>query len=389
MPADDTPPRPTGDASAATGKRTVLLNASFAPSLINFRGRLIEAMVAAGHAVHVTAPAIDGGLGERLRALGATPHEIRLSKAGLSPLADLAYARQIRRLIRQLGVDLVVSYTIKPNIWGSLAARSAGVRSVSMVTGLGYAFILGRGWTRAAVRQVSRLLYRAATAANEVVIFQNPDDRRDFIAAGCLADAGKARLVNGSGVDLRHYTPAPLPERPVFLMISRLLVNKGCREYAEAALDLLRRRPECRFLLAGYLDEGPDGIGRDELDSWIAGGLEFLGRLDDVRPAIAQACVYVLPSYREGTPRSVLEAMAMGRPIVTTDVPGCRETVVEGDNGRLVPARDAAALAEAMASLVDDASLRSRMGSRSRALCDAKYDVDQVNAQMMRHLSLA
>ena len=388
MPADDTLARTAGRAATATASRTVLLNASFAPSLVNFRGRLIEAMAAAGHDVHVSAPGIDAGLSGRLRALGATPHQVALSKAGLSPLADLAYARQIRRLIRRIGADLVVSYTIKPNIWASLAARSAGVPSVSLVTGLGYAFIEGEGLTRRLVRSVSRRLYRAATGANRAVIFQNPDDREDLIAAGGLADPGKARLVNGSGVDLGHYAPAALPDAPVFLMISRLLVNKGCREYAEAALALLRRRRDARFLLAGYLDEGPDGIRRDELDAWIAGGVEFLGRLDDVRPAIAQASVYVLPSYREGTPRSVLEAMAMGRPIVTTDVPGCRETVIEGENGLLVPARNAAALAEAMEKLLDDAASRARMGERSRALCEARYDVEQVNAEMMRHLSL-
>jgi glycosyltransferase involved in cell wall biosynthesis len=381
MPADPKPAPPT--------PKTVLLNASFAPSLINFRGRFIEAMAAAGHRVHVSAPGIEPALGERLRSIGATPHEVRLSKAGLSPTADLSYFRQLRRLIRDIRADLVVSYTIKPNIWGSLAARSAGAASASMVTGLGYAFIEGGGVKRKLVRSASRLLYRLATRANHAVIFQNPDDEADFIAAGCLADRGKAQRVNGSGVDMEWYAPAPLPAEPVFLMISRFLINKGVREYGAAASAVLARRSDARFLLAGYLDEGPDGIDPSELHAWQASGVEYLGQLEDVRSAIAAASVYVLPSYREGTPRSVLEAMAMGRPVVTTDVPGCRETVIDGENGFLVPPRDAAALARAMERLIGEPALRARMGEKGLALCRAKYDVEQVNAALMRHLSLA
>jgi glycosyltransferase involved in cell wall biosynthesis len=381
MPADPNPARPS--------RKTVLLNASFAPSLLNFKGQLIEAMAAAGHDVHVSAPGIDPAVAARLMAIGATPHEVRLSKAGLSPAEDLAYCRQLKRLIGEIGADLVLSYTIKPNIWGSLAARSAGAASASMVTGLGYAFIEGGGVKRKLVRSASRLLYRLATDANYAVVFQNPDDEADFIAAGCLADPSKARRVNGSGVDMGWYAPAPLPDEPVFLMISRLLVNKGVREYGAAASAILARRRDARFLLAGYPDEGPDGIDPAELEAWQASGVEYLGRLDDVRPAIAAASVYVLPSYREGTPRSVLEAMAMGRPVVTTDGPGCRETVVDGDNGFLVEPRDPAALAKAMELLIDEPALRARMGANGLALCRAKYDVEQVNAVLMRHLSLA
>jgi glycosyltransferase involved in cell wall biosynthesis len=345
-------------------------------------------MISAGHEVHVTAPDIGSATAAELEGLGARVHEVRLERTGLSPAADLRYASEIRRLIRATRADLVVSYTIKPNIWASLAARSAGVASVSMITGLGYAFIAGGGLKRKLVALASRLLYRAAAACNQLVIFQNPDDRDDFIAAGCLADAAKARMVNGSGVDTDWYAPAPLPDRPVFLMISRLLINKGCREYGEAASDIMARRPDCRFLLGGFLDEGPDGVDAHELETWQRNGVEFLGKLDDVRPAITEASIFVLPSYREGTPRSVLEAMSMARPIITTDVPGCRETVVDGENGFLIQSRSAGALAEAMEKLIDDPALRAKMGARSRALCEEKYDVREVNAMMLQHLSL-
>jgi len=369
-------------------KQTVLINASHGPSLIRFRGKMIEAMIAQGYRVHASGPGIDDELAQAIRDLGAVPHSITLTRTGLDPIADLRYFRDIRRLLRKTGADLCLSYTIKPNIWASLAARSLGVRSVSMVTGVGYAFIENGGLRQKLVKLVARLLYRAATNANDVVIFQNPDDRDDFVETGCLAEAGKARMINGSGVELDYYAPAPLPDRPVFLVAARLLGNKGVREYADAAAGILSRRNDARFLLAGHFDEGPDGIDPAELQRWISGGIEYLGALEDVRPAIASASVFVLPSYREGTPRSVLEAMAMGRPIITTDVPGCRETVVDGVNGLLVPARDAVALAEAMERMIDRPELRREMGDQSLRLCRSKYDVDRVNAQLLDYLAV-
>ena len=365
----------------------VLLNSSYGQSLVNFRARLIEELVAAGHKVHVTAPDFDDELVAQLAGMGATAHRVPLARTGIGPLSDLQYMSSIRRLIREIGAQLVLSYTSKPNIWASLAAGSLGVRSASLITGLGYAFTEGGGAKRRLVSVASRMLYRLATARNDVVIFQNPDDRSDFIAAGCLSDPSKARLVNGSGVDLEQFAVAPLPDAPVFLMVSRLLGTKGVREYARAALALRSRRPECRFLLVGYRDEGPDGIEQGELDKWQAGGLEYLGQLADVRPAIAEASVFVLPSfYREGTPRSTLEAMAMGRPIITTDMPGCRETVIHGDNGFLVPPRDADGLLEAMQRLAADPRMRARMGAQSRSLCERRFEVGDVTRTLLDHL---
>ena len=367
----------------------VLLNSSYGQSLVNFRARLIEELVAAGHQVHVTAPDFDDALVSRLAGMGAQPHQVPLARTGIGPLSDLRYRSSIRRLIREIGADLVVSYTSKPNIWASLAAGSLGVRSASLITGLGYAFTEGGGLKRKLVSIASRILYRLATSRNYVVMFQNPDDRADFIAAGCLSDPSKARLVNGSGVDIRQFAVAPLPDAPIFLMVARLLGTKGVREYARAGLALRSRRPDCRVLLAGYRDEGPDGVELGELNEWQAAGLEYLGQLADVRPAIAQASVFVLPSYyREGTPRSTLEAMAMGRPIITTDMPGCRETVTDGENGFLVPPRDADALSDAMQRLASDTSMRARMGAQSRALCERRFEVGDVTRTLLDHLSL-
>ena len=374
-------------ARQASDKLTIVLNASHGLSLINFRGRLIERMIALGHEVHVTAPEFEK-VEPALRSMGAIPHLMPLAKTGLNPLADLRYFRAVRSLLKTVKADLAVNYTIKPNIWGSLAAGSLGVRSASMVTGLGYAFSEGAGAKARLVALAARALFRAATAANEVVVFQNPDDEADFIAAGCLGNPAKARRTNGSGVDLDYFSPTALPDQPIFLMIARLLGAKGVREYGAAALQILSRRSDARFLLAGFRDGGPDCIHPRELDAWIEGGVEYLGPLDDVRPAMRQASVFVLPSYREGTPRSVLEAMAMGRPIITTDVPGCRETVVDGSNGLLVPPRDSEALAAAMESLIEQPGLRSEMGVRGLELCRSKYNVDEVTTALLEHLGL-
>ncbi len=381
-----------GSPAAASGHpdeaKTILLIGSFAESLVNFRGVLIEYMIAAGHKVIAAAPDISKQTRATLEAFGAIVEDTPLARTGMNPLADVAYLRTLRTLIRRVRPDIVLTYTIKPNIWGAFAASSIGVRSVAMVTGLGYAFTGKGGTVQQLVRRLATFLYRQASNRNSLVIFQNPDDCRDFIDAGCLGDAGKVRMVNGSGVDTDHYQVAPLPPEPVFLMISRLLGNKGVREYGEAVVAVKRTHPHARFLLVGFMDEGPDGIKQSELDRWIAGGLEYLGPKSDVRPSIAEASVYVLPSYREGTPRSVLEAMSMGRAIITSDAPGCRETTIDGENGFLVPVKDPAALAARMRLLIDNVDLRAVMGQKSREIAVGKYDVHAVNQTLMRHLGL-
>jgi len=334
------------------------------------------------------APDIDAETASALKGLGAKPHAISMQRSGKGIMADIKYYRELRRVFADFDADLVISYTIKPNIWGSLAAASLKIRSVSMVTGLGFVFSPASGVAGSALRYISQKLYRAATNANSQVIFQNPDDLEDFCAAGCLADRGKAFLVAGSGVDVAHYRRVSLPAEPVFLMISRLLGNKGVREYASAAAIVRRQLPDFRFLLVGFLDEGPDCVTAEELAGWQKNGIEFLGEMKDVRPAIEKASVYVLPSYREGTPRSVLEAMAMGRPVITTDAPGCRETVIDNDNGILVRVGDAQDLADKILKLGGDAALREKMGEAGYRRALSKYEVGGVNREIMHKLQL-
>lgn len=222
-----------------------------------------------------------------------------------------------------------------------------------------------------------------------MIIFQNQDDQALFRRLRLVSRGRETHVINGSGVDLDRFSPMPVPEGASFLMIARLLKDKGIREFAEAAERLKARHPEIPITLVGDFDPSPDSLSREALDELIRCGIDYKGHLADVRPAIAASSVYVLPSYREGTPRSVLEAMAMGRAIITTDAPGCRETVRPGENGFLVRPRDAGSLYEAMMRFVDEPAFARRMGEASRKLAEAKYDVKQVNANLLRYAGLS
>ncbi|HEX8467541.1 MAG TPA: glycosyltransferase family 4 protein [Allosphingosinicella sp.] len=378
--------RPTAQPPA---RRKVLLLGSYAGSLINFRGPLIAAMVERGHEVFAAAPDIDSDVAAKLVALGATPVPVMLGRTSLNPVATWRSGRQLREVVKRIAPDVMIAYTIKPVVLGGMAARAAGVPCfAAMITGMGYAFLGGLNPKRLAVRLVAMLMYRRALAASRLVIFQNEDDRRDFRRMRLLPAAKPTLLVNGSGVDLDHFTPQPVPAETSFLMIARFLRDKGIREYGAAAARLKAEFPKVRVRLAGWLDEGPDSIGPAELDSMIARGVENLGLLADVRPAISDSSVYVLPSYREGTPRTVLEAMATGRAVITTDAPGCRGTVEEGGNGLLVPVADSDALYSAMRRFVVEPGLAERMGEASLRLVREKFDVHKVNAAILEATGL-
>jgi glycosyltransferase involved in cell wall biosynthesis len=291
--------------------------------------------------------------------------------------------------MRSIKPTYVLGYTIKPVIYGSIAAWLAGVpHRFALITGLGYAF-QGDG-QRSRLQTLVQSLYSLALARVGKVFFQNPDDEALFRQRNILKKSARSVVVNGSGVDVGSFALMHLPSGPPrFLLIARLLGDKGVREYASAANAIRANHPEVRFALVGWIDENPDSISQSELDTWVAEGtLEYLGRMADVRPAIADSTVYVLPSYREGTPRTVLEAMAMGRAIITTDAPGCRETVVEGENGLLVSVKSVDGLVHAMLKFVKDPGLASRMGTRARQIAEEKYDVHKVNAVMLREMGI-
>jgi glycosyltransferase involved in cell wall biosynthesis len=372
--------------------KTFLLIAGYPDSLLNFRGPLLRALLAEGLKVHVAAPDLppNSMIRQQLEALGVQVHEVALKRTGMNPLADMTTVYHLWRLMRRIKPDFSLGYTIKPVIYGNIAAWLAGVpRRFALITGLGYAF-QGEAGQRSCLKRVVQGLYRTALGRAHKVFFQNPDDEALFHVLDIVKpEHRKTVVVNGSGIDVGCFTVAPLPDVTQFLLIARLLGDKGVREYVKAASIVRGRYPEARFGLVGWVDENPDAIAEEELQHWIeAGDVQFYGRLDDVKPVIAQSSVYVLPSYREGTPRTVLEAMAMGRPVITTDAPGCRETVVDGDNGFLVPVKAVDELVVAMLKFVEQPELIARMGERSRQVAEEKYDVDKVNEHMLREMGV-
>jgi glycosyltransferase involved in cell wall biosynthesis len=370
----------------------VIANGAF--SIANFRGPLIRALVARGVRVYALAPDYDAVSRAAVAALGAEPIEFSLERAGMRPLRDGLDMLRLSRRLRRLRPDATFAYFIKPVIYGSLAARLAGIPyRFSLVAGLGYVFTPdGTPCTmkRRALRRIVSFLYQMAFAACNRVFFQNDEDVAHFVDQGLLPPE-KAMRVNGSGVDLQYLSPAPPVTMPVtFLLMARLLREKGIGDYASAARLIKAHHPEARFLLLGDLDPNPGGFSRAEVDAWVREGLlEWPGQVADVRPWIARASVYVLPSYyREGVPRSTQEAMAMGRPVITTNNVGCRETVEEGVNGFLVPVRDPQALAAAMQRFIDQPDLIAAMGNESRRLAEERFDVDQINAVMLQTMGI-
>jgi len=367
----------------------VILLGSYAGSLINFRGALLRALTNQGHDVIACAPGGDEGIVRRLAAIAVPYQPVYLSRTGINPAKDFFSLISLTRLFCRAKPDILLTYTVKPVIYGSLAARFAGVpNTFSMITGLGYAFS-GEKIKHRLLSSLVRSLYRAALSHNQAVFFQNSDDQELFSKLKLIGKGVRSVLINGSGVDLDYFKPAPLDERPVFLLIARLIRDKGVFEYAGAARMLKQRYPEAVFRLVGWFDNNPEAISPKQIDQWQSEGIvEYLGETPDVRPFLAESNVYVLPSYREGTPRTVLEAMAMGRPIVTTDAPGCRETVIQGKNGFLVPPRNVDALVGAMERFITTPEIIETMGRESRRFAEAKYDVHQINYVIMRTMEL-
>lgn len=370
--------------------KTIALLAHHAGSLLNFRGDWIRELCASSAQVLCLAPDYQDEDRAAVRRLGAVPVDYDLQRTGMNPARDLCDAWGLMRLLRRLRPDVTFAFSTKPVIYGTLAAWATRVpRRVAMIEGVGFVFTDGDrplGWKRRILRRVVGGLYRLALFRAHRVIFLNPDDRCEFVERG-LAPASRAVVLGGIGVDLDVWAPAPPVRKPVtFLLVARLLREKGIVEYVEAAKEVRSLHKDARFLLLGGLDSNPGGLGRAEVQSWVDEGiLEWPGHVD-VRPWLAQASVFVLPSWREGVPRSTQEAMAMARPVITTDVPGCRETIEDGVNGFRVPVRNAQALAQAMLCFVREPDLIGSMGGASRRLAEERFDVRRVNARLSEWL---
>ena len=373
------------------GQRIAVV-ASFTRSLTIFRFELLKSMVGAGHEVIAFAPEDDEEVQRALASIGVRFVRIPMARTGLNPLADLRTLLVLWGHFRRLKPDTILPYTMKPIIYGGLAARLAGVpHRFALVTGLGHVFADAKPSRRMALlRHVAIQLYRLALAGTELVFVYNQADADEICRRRMVRSRADLELVPGTGADLDHFLRSNPPLKPVtFLMIARLLREKGVVEFVEAARQLRRRRPEVRVQLLGPLDSNPSGLSQADIDAWSEEGVvEYLGETRDVRPFLAGCTVFVLPSYREGMPRAVLEAMATGRAVITTDAPGCRDTVLEGQNGFIVPPRDHARLAEAMESFALEPELAIRMGQRSYELARERYDVHAINRQLLSAMAL-
>lgn len=357
----------------SSSRPRVLIALNTAWNLVNFRAGLIRALVAQGFEVVAVAPR--DAHADRLEALGARFVALPMDNGGTNPVRDLQLWWRFRRLLTAERPDVFLGYTVKPNVYGSLAAHSLRIPVVNNIAGLGAVFI-----SQSLVTRVVRGLYRLALRRSAHVFFQNPDDQRLFVDGG-LVDGAVTSLIPGSGIDLDRFAPAPDNGRPgeamCFLLIARMLWDKGVGEYVEAARRLKQRHPALRFALLGFLDvQNPAAISREQVDAWVAEGVvEYWGTSDDVRPDIARADCVVLPSYREGTPRTLLEAAAMARPLVTTDAVGCREVVDDGVNGHLCEVRSAESLAAAMERMVRlSPGQRAAMGREGRHKMARQFD---------------
>ncbi|OSZ44472.1 glycosyltransferase family 1 protein [Alcaligenes faecalis] len=366
--------------------KTIVLIAHHAGSLLNFRGDWIRSLCTSGGRVICLAPDYSDQEKTAVRALGAEAIDYGLRRTGMNPLRDLWDTWTLSLLLRKLRPDVAFAFSTKPVIYGTLAAWLANVkRRVAMIEGVGFVFTDSAqplGWRRRMLRFLVSLLYKSALQRADQVIFLNQDDRNEFVSRG-LALKERTMVLGGIGVDLEAWRVAPSIRKPVtFLLAARLLREKGVLEYVEAAKQVLAVHPDVRFLLLGGLDSNPGALSQSDVQAWVNEGvLEWPGHVD-IKPWMTQASVFVLPSWREGVPRSTQEAMAMGRPIITTDAPGCRETVIEGVNGYRVPVRDIQALKHAMLLFIENPGMIEPMGEASRRLAEERFDVNMVNARL-------
>jgi glycosyltransferase involved in cell wall biosynthesis len=371
--------------SLANAPVTALFVGSDAKYMHQFRGRLIEALAGKGYRTIVLATPVSGFEADAYSNLGAEFLPWSLQRTRLNPLADIRSLLTLWRALRSTRADLVFSHTIKSVIYTMVLAKLAGVpRRVAMLPGLGVAFSGGTTIRKRMTGFIARVGYRLALRSSSLVILQNNDDRKLLQKMDVLSPRTNVSVVNGSGVDMTHFSASPLPEGPItFLMVARLIVEKGVGDFVDAARQVKSRAPATRFILVGGRDDSPASVTQAEIDAWRQEGIvEIWGQVADPKSAYAQCHVFVLPSYyREGVPRTNLEAMSSARAIITTDMPGCRETVVDGVNGLIVPPRSPTALANAMLAAASDRERLRVMGEAGRVLCAERFELGAVTRE--------
>jgi glycosyltransferase involved in cell wall biosynthesis len=341
-----------------------------------------------GHTVIALGPEPESNWKCKFEEYGIRYQQLFVERNGINPLSDLRTYKELKTFMKKEKPDKVFAYQAKTVVYGSLAAKSNRITEIyPLIAGLGSIF-RGEGLKNKIIKTIMKAEYCLACKASKKVFFQNNDDKNEFINNG-LINEEKTVIINGSGVNMEKFKPEPLPETPAFLFIGRLIKDKGVMEYLDACKRIKDEYPVVRCLIVGPYDSNPSALQPEELQPFIDEGIiEYFGEQTDVRPYLKQCSTYILPSYHEGTPKTVLEAMAIGRSIITSDAPGCRETVTDGYNGFLVPVKDINTLVEKMKYLIEDQEINSIMAERSLKFAKEKYDVNLINKAIMKTMGL-
>ena len=374
--------------------KKIILIGTAASSVLGFRANLIKALLAQQYSVYAFVSEYTQQELERIEALGAIPVTYQLKRGGLNPLVDIKATYELSRKIKQIAPDLVFSYFAKPVIFGTLAAKMAGVsKTIGMLEGLGYTFTdqpKGLSKKTKIIKSIQVLLYKIALPKLDKLIFLNPDDPKDLLDRYDIK-VKQLEILGAIGLDLEEYSYQPVVnlERPInFIFVGRLLKEKGIHDFVSAAKIVKETYSDAQFTVLGAIDTSNLGaLKQGELDKLIAlQVVNYYGQVDNVKDWIAKADVFVLPSYREGLPLSTQEAMAVGRAVITTDVPGCRETVFDGVNGFLVEKCNPQALAEKMIYFIENQEQIRKMGCESYKIAQEKFDANQVNERLLHIL---
>jgi glycosyltransferase involved in cell wall biosynthesis len=349
---------------------------------------MMKAFLERGHEVVAVGNEAEEKWAEKFSSLNIKYRQADIQRTGTNPLKDLKTLKGLKKIIKEERPQKIFSYQAKTVIYGGIAAKRYNeIDYYPLIAGVGSVF-LAKGFKAKLVRAVLKMEYKLALKGAKKVFFQNQDDVQIFLS-NRLVKKSQIEMMNGSGVNLEKFCVQSLPSQPAFLCISRLIRDKGVIEYLTASKKVKEDYPNVRFLLVGPFDTNPSAITKEELDSFVNDGVvEYFGEQEDVVPYLAQCSVYVLPSYREGTPKTVLEAMASGKAIITTDAPGCRETVIDGENGYLVPVKDVDALAEKMRFFIDNPETIMEMAKKGRSMVEEKFDVKKVNASVLKTMEL-
>ena len=369
-------------------KKRILIVCSSDRSLVRFRGDFISDLIKANYEVFTAAPNFTPPIVEKLKSFGATPLSYELSRAGISPLGDLRSIQQLKKLMREHRIDLVFPYTIKPVIYASMAANALNIPVISLITGLGFTFT-GISTKAKILQKVSEFLYKRSIRKNKIIVFQNKDDEELFKKLKILLPQQKTDIVDGSGINLDkfpHRINEKTTDNVIFIFVARLIMEKGIHLFINAAEQLKSEFPNAEFHILGAPDKTPSAIKLERLNELHKNNIIVShGIQNDVTQFLQQSDVFVLPTYyREGIPRSILEALSIGMPIITTDSPGCRETVKNDGNGKIIRPQSLEDVMDAMRFFLENPQNIKEMGIQSRKYAEERFDVKLINKKLIR-----